>query len=847
MRTYRVVLFPIAAIGIFVAIVFTLASVIAGNSRPKRPHSPVASSGSSSSNKVHILSAGLWRTDGNFVSTIRVKNILVVAPIEVSPILFMADGTAYPLAPVTIPVSGVATISINDALAVAPQAMASHISQFGSATVVYTCPSPGHVVAQVAAIDVPRSLSFVYPFDESVPMPGDDTVKVLQGLWWKRDAGVTGSISLSNSTDVQRTVTLRDASPSEGSNSEEIELAPHTTQVLDVQQFSREASREDSRAGGLCVEYKGPQGAILVTGSLANESEGYSANMPFWSHNVDLPTKKFTIGSAGIIVGKPDPTMMPGFAADTKFIPYLALRNATSKPLEVTLQLNYMPTTEGSNPVNQNLSLHRLGPFEARLVDLKSMLDAAGLKSFNGMINLSVSYTGHGGDLVLATGSVDETGTYVFEVATQGIGTSIGKISGYWNTANGNDAMFSLWNPTDAPQDIVATIYYGDGSGVYHLPIHLAPQASTMVDVAMLIMDAKPDLDGEVIPANIREGSASFASAAHGEAPGGEGKMTVVISGGVFNVSEGTCGSICNYCNGYSNWGIIPSPIVGPIQFTASASAYATDSYGNDQTLSGGSWSSDTPSVATVDNSGTVNGVAVGSANITDFLSNVIVFQGNYCVNENMNDNCPTANISPQGPASVVWVSLSLRNTYGESPSSDDSASREYVIALGSLNTLGTFFSTGAGANHLWRTGVEIVGTVSPSDFAGTIVIQRQVDGTCTYSTATLLSCRGPFPDTSDPAFRDDDPQSGGSAGKVYDLDAPGIGTTANDPANTILRVRTNFRQWATLNGVPVSYDFLWYSRVSVIKSDSGDNLSPDISGDNTSGTGTTNLSWNLQ
>jgi hypothetical protein len=40
-----------------------------------------------------MMFSGLWRVDGNFQSTIHMKNSLVVAPVQVTPVLCMADGT----------------------------------------------------------------------------------------------------------------------------------------------------------------------------------------------------------------------------------------------------------------------------------------------------------------------------------------------------------------------------------------------------------------------------------------------------------------------------------------------------------------------------------------------------------------------------------------------------------------------------------------------------------------------------------------------------------------------------------------------------------------------------------
>lgn len=156
MRTKRSFLF--LTITVLLAIGFTLSSVVARDDlRSRPPHQQPARDSSSQANQTHVLNAGLWRTDGGFVSTIRVKNVLAVAPLDVTPVLFMADGTPYMFSPVHIAVSGIATVNINDALAAAPSSIASHVSQFGNAALIYSYPSPGHVTAQVAAIDASRS------------------------------------------------------------------------------------------------------------------------------------------------------------------------------------------------------------------------------------------------------------------------------------------------------------------------------------------------------------------------------------------------------------------------------------------------------------------------------------------------------------------------------------------------------------------------------------------------------------------------------------------------------------------------------------------------------------------
>jgi len=130
------------------------------------------------------------------------------------------------------------------------------------------------------------------------------------------------------------------------------------------------------------------------------------------------------------------------------------------------------------------------------------------------------------------------------------------------------------------------------------------------------------------------------------------------------------------------------------------------------------------------------------------------------------------------------------------------------------------------------------------------------------HITTTLIQPCESGDDTLPTASRDDDPQSGGSQGNVYDLDFPRIQSTGAAPVGAIGRIRVKFRQWAEVNmpagavpppagagvgGQKVSADFPWFSRISIIKTSTGDQLRTDVAGDNASGTGSTNVTWNLQ
>jgi len=76
--------------------------------------------------------------------------------------------------------------------------------------------------------------------------------------------------------------------------------------------------------------------------------------------------------------------------------------------------------------------------------------------------------------------------------------------------------------------------------------------------------------------------------------------------------------------------------------------------------------------------------------------------------------------------------------------------------------------------------------------------------------------------DTSGPPCRDDDPQSGGSPGVIYDHDSSGYNRYLV-PANWIIRKRANYREWAEWGGTRCSLKKSWFTRQSYKKTGSAD------------------------
>jgi hypothetical protein len=201
----------------------------------------------------------------------------------------------------------------------------------------------------------------------------------------------------------------------------------------------------------------------------------------------------------------------------------------------------------------------------------------------------------------------------------------------------------------------------------------------------------------------------------------------------------------------------------------------------------------------------------------------------------------------------VIQVTLSLRFGNSDQVSTDNLGRLTYQNALGTTNLGGPFLSTGT-SDSQWRHGIEILGTVYPSDLDEFITIKREIVEFRQFNNQTLERYLLQCPDTSPIPLRDDDPQSNNSQGKIYDLDAPGTYLGTAFSVGRIVRLRTNFRQRAVIlqplgsDAVEtvVSDDINWFQRLSIIRTSNGSTPIDDVHNDNIIRSGSTNLTWNL-
>ncbi len=229
----------------------------------------------------------------------------------------------------------------------------------------------------------------------------------------------------------------------------------------------------------------------------------------------------------------------------------------------------------------------------------------------SGMLNLEFTYSAPCGSVLLSTGSVGSSGSYVFEVDPQGVGKTWGHTSQFWQVGAGTDSMYSIWNPTALPQDLAVTIQYGAG-GVYQYTLHLDAYASTMISIMDLIRSAKPDASGRAIPSSASMGSLSIG----GIGPDMRNLVNFVMSSGTYYPTAGTC------CQGYQTCNGATGCTVTQVSFTVAVGSDVNEVFmcsanGGGQTNYTGSanWNSSAPSIIAV-TVGNAEGMEPGQSTI---------------------------------------------------------------------------------------------------------------------------------------------------------------------------------------------------------------------------------------
>ena len=163
----------------------------------------------------------------------------------------------------------------------------------------------------------------------------------------------------------------------------------------------------------------------------------------------------------------------------------------------------------------------------------------------------------------------------------------------------------------------------------------------------------------------------------------------------------------------------------------------------------------------------------------------------------------------PQGADTVkftvLWVGISWKRLSTETPVPEDNSRLQNYITLTGDDKLGLLDDNDGFRSWYYQ----IKGEVSPQDFDQYEEIDwnQDLQGRIylnNWFKDTPRDFSAPFPPGNDgppDPWQDKAPQSGGSGGKVYYLDGPGIPRDSALPIGTIIRLRGNFKVAALFTG----------------------------------------------
>lgn len=640
---------------------------------------------------------GPWIVDANFKSAVYIKNGVETSPITVTPVLYLSNGVSQQLPDVRLEPSGTSILDIGAALqtlGIAPYATLS-----GYIELKYNWPWDP-ICATIRNLDTTHSLIFNYGLHSSKPpdLPGagepsiSRTSRVVEGLWWKQEAHVTGFVALANTTSQAVNVSIELSNDTGASLSKQTaRISPHGSKTLDL--FDLSSAR--TSVGGIRITYTGTATDLLVNGGLEDIGSGYSANIPFTSAPASKGRSTATVAELGLMTGPADPMMH--FPSGTAFTPYTVLRNVSTSSIRATPTLWWMASGSAHSAL---LSAVNLASHQSQVLDFPALLAQAGLKDFFGNVQLAFKVEGNTGGLLMAGGSVDKANTYVFEVAPHGITESASKTLSYWNIADGDDTMVTLWNPADEAQDFIFQLTYSRGH--YGYPIHLDARATRTFNISEIVESGIPDAEGDVVPDGIQHGGAKITGS-HAD----NEHILVAIDAGTYNVRKATCGQYCQTCDGVTAGSVADNPFSVGVAQQHQLTFYATWNTGSQYNVSSfGHWTTSASPVATVGTMGSgtpglVAGVSAGSSTITAqyAASNEPNYQSYWC--EGSSWSCPISYWNGQGssPGTVQ------KPTYFFSPSAVTVQGGCYSPSFGSFYNV-SYYVADQSSNRINTAGM---------------------------------------------------------------------------------------------------------------------------------------------
>lgn len=577
----------------------------------------------------HVLAASYYSVNNNLNATLMVSN-QGPRPLMVQPTLFSLDGQRLDVAPVILDGNTVRAFDVREWVRIGGASFRE-----GSLQVSYTGKDVefGGVVQLVNAS---RSLSFDEELSE--PAMGFHSSQ-LESVWWLPSNRCEVQLVVSNTTDAPLSVTVKvDGERGRDRETEDLNLLPHETRVLDVRDFVGRRERALSEVGGISITHNGTPGAVLARGLIAEAEVGYSSVMEF---SDPQNAKSTQLDGAGLRVGK---------VAGEKLNPIAVARNAGDAPTTLTGHITY--TTNSGSTSNVTLPEVRLAGSEAKALDLAEAIRRNGLSDAKA-VGLEFAYTGTPGSVVMAAQSVSQSRDQVFRLPIVDAQAQMSSTGFYpWSAEGNNRTVVYIKNTTDQAKKY--TMQVGFAGGVYVVGLKTIEAGQTVAyDIRALRDQQTPDEQGLTIPLTATGGQVIWSL----EGPSG---LALIGRAEQVDVARGLSStSSCQGCcqAGYFDSFCDPASVIGTSGETTQFTAFQRNVTCFGQitapfAVSAVTWTSNDTTVATVDAGGLATAQDAGSTQIHatwEVWVGIDVDEGGGCIRQQeVADASATCDVRPR-------------------------------------------------------------------------------------------------------------------------------------------------------------------------------------------------------
>jgi hypothetical protein len=524
-----------------------------------------------------------YTTEDGFQSTLTLNN---KGPnqIAVTPILHSQTGQTFTASPVAVGGQSSFDLDLNLAARVAGP-------QFRSGSFEFTY--EGRILevgGGLRIVNAEKSLIF----DEQMLEPGMKFPSSRLEAVYAIPFGDSRVGAIITNTTAQPIIINGDAifAGADGHHPVQSQLGPYQTQVINLPHgLIKKAS-----AGAVSLNHNGAKGALLAMIHLQDAGRGYSEAVNF----TDPGDKTTERHGAGLRLGSVN---------NDPLRPVIVVRNIGDSATTVTATVPYSK----QNGETGTISFPRVSLAAG---EIKLLNTSNPQLRRNGFVaaGLEIKYTGAPGSVIASASSVSQSGNHVFALPMKDPQVGLSSAGGYpWFSDEKGSTVVFIKNTTETQQQFHLDIIFPGGQWGSNLKT-LAPGQTFKLDVREVRDSQAKGSEGNAIPLEATRGHVSWSAFGTSEKVLIGRAQTVDLAGGMASTYECACACPSSFASAR----LAPSSMVGipgdttlflPQQQNRTCSGTLSSWFN----VSGVTFTSQDPSIATIDSGGLATCVAPGS------------------------------------------------------------------------------------------------------------------------------------------------------------------------------------------------------------------------------------------